>query len=87
MSERLKGKTAFVTGGTGGIGRAICKRFAAEGARVVAADLAPWDDPPKGVRAVSYDVTSEDAAKDAMQRIGTHWGKLDILVNAAGNRD
>ncbi|MDH3668741.1 MAG: SDR family oxidoreductase [Paracoccaceae bacterium] len=84
MTGRLEGKTAFVTGGAGGIGRAICTRFASEGARVVAADLAPWDDPPEGVRAVSYDVTSEDAARDAMERIATHWGQLDVLVNAAG---
>ena len=84
MTGRLDGKTAFVTGGAGGIGRAICTRFAAEGASVVAADLAPWENPPEGVRAVRYDVTSEDAAKDAMERIGAHWGKLDVLVNAAG---
>ena len=80
----LNGKTAFVTGGCGGIGRAICTRFAKEGAKVVAADQAPWPDPPEGIRVVSYDVTSEPAAKDAMERIATHWGALDILVNAAG---
>ena len=39
MKRILQGKTAFVTGGTGGIGAAICARFAAEGASVVAADL------------------------------------------------
>ena len=39
---RLEGKTAFVTGGCGGIGRAICTRFAAEGARVIAADIAEF---------------------------------------------
>ncbi len=39
MSEILKGKTAVVTGGEGGIGQAICARFAKEGARVVSADL------------------------------------------------
>lgn len=84
MIGRLDGKTAFVTGGCGGIGRAICARFAREGAKVIAADLAPWEDAPDGVRVVEYDVTSEDAAQDGMARIGQHWGKLDILVNAAG---
>ncbi len=81
---RLEGKTAFVTGGCGGIGRAICARFAREGAKVIAADLAAWDDAPEGVRVVSYDVTSEDAARDGMARIDQHWGGLDVLVNAAG---
>ena len=81
---RLEGKTAFVTGGCGGIGRAICARFAKEGAKVIAADLAGWEDAPEGVRVVRYDVTSEDAAKDGMARIGQHWGRLDVLVNAAG---
>ncbi len=84
MSGRLQGKTAFVTGGCGGIGRAICARFAREGAKVIAADLAPWEDAPSGVRVVGYDVTSEDAARDGMARIDQHWGGLDILVNAAG---
>ena len=84
MAGRLDGKYAFLTGGTGGIGRAICTRFVAEGARVIAADLAPWEDAPEGVRVVGYDVTSEDAARDAMERIDRHWGHLDILVNAAG---
>ena len=81
---RLEGKTAFVTGGCGGIGRAICARFAREGAKVIAADLAACDDAPEGVRVVSYDVTSEDAARDGMARIDEHWGGLDVLVNAAG---
>ena len=49
MSNRLKGKTAFVTGGTGGIGAAICARFAAEGAEVIAADLQPASTPAAGV--------------------------------------
>lgn len=81
---RLEGKTAFVTGGCGGIGRAICIRFAAEGARVIAADVAPWPDHPEDVRVVDYDVTSQQAATDGMARIARHWGRLDILVNAAG---
>ncbi|MEM7422884.1 MAG: SDR family oxidoreductase [Pseudomonadota bacterium] len=84
MSGRLQDKTAFITGGCGGIGRAVAARFAAEGARVIAADIATWPDAPEGVRVVSYDVTSEDAARDAMARIETHWDRLDVLVNTAG---
>lgn len=81
---RIAGKRAFVTGGAGGIGRAICTRFAAEGAEVIAADVADWRNPPEGVRTAHHDVTSENAARDAMARVGRDWERLDILVNAAG---
>ena len=81
---RLEHKTAFVTGGCGGIGRAICARFVAEGARVIAADVAPWEEPPQSVQVAGYDVTSEDAARKIMAKIADEWGHLDILVNAAG---
>ena len=47
MTGRLHDKTAFVAGGCGGIGRAICERFASEGAKVMAADIAPWNGCPR----------------------------------------
>jgi len=85
MAEgRLAGKTAFVTGGAGGQGRAICSRFAAEGARVIAADVAAWAEPPAGVEWRHYDVTSEDVARSAFARLEAEWGALDILATAAG---
>jgi len=71
MSGRIEGKTALVTGGAGGIGWAICKRFAAEGATVICADItAPGDFPPENVEHRSLDIAE--------------WDSLDILVNAAG---
>jgi meso-butanediol dehydrogenase/(S,S)-butanediol dehydrogenase/diacetyl reductase len=84
MTEALKGKTAFVTGGTGGIGAAICRRFAAEGARVVAADLRPAGDPVAGVRFTEFDVTREDRIVSTFSDLENQWNQLDILVNAAG---
>ncbi len=77
----LEGKTAFVTGGTGGIGSAICRRFIKEGADVVAADLS---ENGTATRFIKYDVTSEDVAKGTFEELAKGWNKLDILVNAAG---
>ena len=84
MSAQLAGKTAFVTGGAGGIGRAICARFAREGAEVVAADLKPADDLPDGVSSVEFDVTDEAIVEQTFAELSTRWERLDVLVNAAG---
>ena len=84
MNQVLKGKTAFVTGGTGGIGAAICARFAAEGARVVAADLRQAGALAPGVEFVEFDVTSEELVIATFGELAKQWGQLDILVNAAG---
>lgn len=85
---KLEGKTALVTGGRGGIGRAIVARFLKEGATVYAADLslrgslADHDD--DGSIFIKLDVTLEADAIAAMGRVNDEQGKLDILVNAAG---
>ncbi|WP_171205051.1 SDR family NAD(P)-dependent oxidoreductase [Ruegeria sp. HKCCA0235A] len=82
------GKVALVTGGRGGIGRAIVDRLTREGAVVYAADLSESGSVsnPAGAdsRFLRLDVTSEPEAIAAMERIKTEHGKLDILVNAAG---
>jgi meso-butanediol dehydrogenase/(S,S)-butanediol dehydrogenase/diacetyl reductase len=80
----LAGKTAFVTGGTGGIGRAICTRFAREGAQVIAADLALQGELADPVEFVEYDVTDESICQNTFEELSQRWDKLDILVNAAG---
>ncbi|MCJ8056680.1 SDR family oxidoreductase [Shinella curvata] len=88
MAGRLEGKVALVTGGRGGIGRAICARFVREGATVYAADLSDAGSmgavPANDGRFVRLDVTSEDEAIAAMAEVERLSGKLDILVNAAG---
>ena len=83
----LKGKTALVTGGRGGIGRAICARFLNEGARVFAADLSAGGSLQDGDTAEDFlqiDVTSEASVIAAFEHVAAEAGCLDILVNAAG---
>ncbi|MGI3185407.1 SDR family NAD(P)-dependent oxidoreductase [Nioella aestuarii] len=84
---RIQGKVALVTGGRGGIGRAICERFEAEGAQVFAADLSETgslEGPAAAGEFLRLDVASEEEAIAAMTHIRDREGKLDILVNAAG---
>lgn len=83
----LADKIAVVTGGRGGIGRAICQRFEKEGATVYAADLSAGgslaaDDAPGHF--LPLDVTSEDSVRAAMDTVTSQHGRLDVLVNAAG---
>lgn len=84
----LTGKVALVTGGRGGIGRAICARFVREGAQVFAADLTEQGtlsgSAAEDGAFIRLDVTSEDEARAAMAEVERRCGKLDILVNAAG---
>jgi len=84
MTGALQGKTAFVTGGCGGIGTAICARFAREGAEVIAADVAEGTGLPERVSRLACDVTDEAAVKAAFAGLAERWDRLDILVNAAG---
>jgi meso-butanediol dehydrogenase/(S,S)-butanediol dehydrogenase/diacetyl reductase len=84
MSNILEGKTAFVTGGSGGIGAAICARFAREGAQVIAADIARAGELPDRIEYLAYDVTDETVCRETFAMLAGRWHKLDILVNAAG---
>jgi len=85
---KLERKVALVTGGRGGIGRAVVKRLMKEGASVYAADLtengslAAHDD--DGSQFVKLDVTIEQDSIAAFGLINEQHGKLDVLVNAAG---
>ena len=93
-SPKLSGKVALVTGGSRGIGAAIAKRLAADGASVVvtyakgadaAAAVVKWIEGEGGkALAVQADASSTDAAVNAVERTVATFGRLDILVNNAG---
>jgi len=81
----LENRVALVTGGTGGIGTAICKRLTKEGAVVIAADRqAPNVELPDGIFFHDLDVTLEDSVTKLMDSVEYNQGQIDILVNAAG---
>ena len=85
---------AFVTGGTGGIGTAICRKLCAAGIRVAAgcsidsARKRQWISRMRelghDVVVVEMDVANWDSAKSALERVRSEAGPVDILVNNAG---
>jgi 3(or 17)beta-hydroxysteroid dehydrogenase len=85
---RLDGRTALVTGGASGLGKAIAARLAAEGARVVISDRQRelGDQAAAGLGAVFVyqDVTSEDQWPVVLRKVSERAGPVSILVNNAG---
>lgn len=87
---RLAGKRAVVTGGAQGFGAGIVRRFVAEGARVLIADLqgdaarALADELGPQADALAVDVSSDDSVAAMARTLGGLWGGVDILVNNAG---
>lgn len=91
---RLKDQVALVTGGSRGIGRAVVKALAAEGAKVAfvyrgsqaAAESLVQEVQTAGgtIKACQCDVTKTDDAQAAVEGIEKEWGQVNILVNNAG---
>lgn len=94
MSVTLKGKHALVTGGSRGIGAAIARRLAREGADVAltyVSSSGPADDVAKEIRkfgvramAIKADSADADAVTDCVAQAAREFGGIDILVNNAG---
>lgn len=94
MHLNLEGKSALVTGGTRGIGRAIVDKLSAAGARVAFTSRSSPDEAEKlrdeitglGGESLYFqgDASSMEAAQASVQGVLDEWGTLDILVNNAG---
>jgi 3-oxoacyl-[acyl-carrier protein] reductase len=87
---RLKGKVAVITGGASGFGEVMARRFVAEGAKVMVADMnaagakAVADSIGDAVRSIGADVTKAAEADAMIAATVDAFGGLDILVNNAG---
>ncbi|WP_138378911.1 SDR family NAD(P)-dependent oxidoreductase [Luteithermobacter gelatinilyticus] len=88
--QRFNRKRALVTGGASGIGRETARQLAAEGCRVVIADVnetgarAVAEEVGPSCSAIVLDVSREEAWQAAMDHVRERLGGLDILVNCAG---
>lgn len=92
MDTGLRGKVVVITGGGGGIGRASALAFAAEGSRVVVADVnltqaqavaAEVGGPERSI-AVRVDVASPESVRALFDAALAAFGRVDVLVNGAG---
>ncbi|GAA0953239.1 3-oxoacyl-ACP reductase [Virgisporangium aurantiacum] len=86
--NRLEGRVAVITGAGSGIGLATARRFAAEGAVVVAADLNPAAAKAAaeevGGEAVTVDVADEEQVRELFDGVAERHGRVDIAFNNAG---
>lgn len=92
MAKRLNGKVAIVTGGAHGIGNAIARRLADEGASVIIGDI-DGEAAEKEAAAIkdaagmSLDITRQDQVETIVQAVEKKYGRLDILINNAAILD
>lgn len=95
-AQRLPGKTALITGGDSGIGRAVAVAFAKEGADVAIMYLDEHDDAEETKKFIEQegrrclliagDIGDEAFCQEAVQKVADEFGKLDILVNNAAEQ-
>lgn len=83
-NTHLKGKNAIVTGGAGGVGSVVVRRFVEEGMNVLATVARGTDTLAQGAIAMKVDVTSEKEVEALFARGLKEFGSIDIMVNTVG---
>lgn len=81
--KRLQGKTALITGGSRGIGLAVAKSYAEEGAQVVIADLSAPEESVENLTYQHLDITKQESIDKSIADTVAKFGCIDILVNNA----
>ena len=84
-------KVVLVTGGAQGVGRQIVKTFAAEGARIAIADVAPFDNVLNDIKQhdvdvlpIHTDVRDVASVRSLMEQVHNRFGRIDVVINDAG---
>ena len=88
MQGRLEGKVCYITGAASGIGRACVDKLLANGAVVIALDIAQGFEESfssPAVLAIHCDVTDKLSIEQALQNAVCRFGGIDVLVSNAGN--
>jgi 3-oxoacyl-[acyl-carrier protein] reductase len=87
----VQGKVVIITGAAQGVGRFVARTFAAEGAKVAAADIASLDTVGREIAEigaeflpVTTDITDERQVESLMTQVFKRWGRIDVLINDAG---
>ncbi len=84
LSTELTGKTALVTGGTKGAGKAIAERLAQAGAKVIISARNAAADTQPGLHFIAADLSTAAGTEKLISEIKTTYGGVDILVNNLG---
>jgi NAD(P)-dependent dehydrogenase (short-subunit alcohol dehydrogenase family) len=76
-------QVVLVTGGSSGLGQAMCSRLAAAGHQVIGTGRKP-EGQPKGYALLAMDITDEASVRRAVEQVIAQYGRIDVLINNAG---